>query len=143
MVAVQGKGADPVVRAFNENKQWFEVEPFEPQTICDAIPVGNVLGPGALMVIDESGGQAVAVTDDEAMTAHRLLASKEGLYVEPTSAIPVVAAKKLLDSGVIAENDTVVCVATGAGPNVPEVAEQQVVTPKPIQPNLDELAAML
>ena len=139
MVAVQGEGADPVVRAFDRGRQWYELEPFEPETICDAIPVGNVLGPGALQVIRDSNGWAVAVADEETLLAHGELAAREGLFVEPTSAIPLMAAKKLLEQGIIRASDTVVCVATGAGPNVPEVADRQVNRPTPIEPNMEAL----
>ncbi|KPJ48556.1 MAG: hypothetical protein AMJ38_05090 [Dehalococcoidia bacterium DG_22] len=139
MVAVQGKGADPVVRAFRQNKEWFEVEPFEPKTISDALAAGNVVGSWALNSLRESNGEAVAASDEETLDAQKLLAESEGIFVEPSSAVPIVGLEKLIDQGVIDKSETVVCVLTGSGLKVMEVAERSVKKPVPIEPTLEAL----
>lgn len=143
MTAVQGEGADPLVKAFAGVKQWFEVEPFEPKTICDAIPVSNIFGPAALNAIHESGGRAVAVSDEEALEGQRLLAVKEGIFAEPTSSIPVMAVRKLIREGIIRKEETVVCIVTGAGPNVPEVVERFLKKPASISPTMEALDRLI
>jgi threonine synthase len=139
MVAVQGEGADPVVRAFRENKEWFEVEPFEPQTISDALAAGNVVGSWALNSLRESNGEAVAVSDEETLDAQKLLAESEGIFVEPSSAVPIVGLEKLIDQGVIDKSETIVCVLTGSGLKVMEVAERLVKKPVSIKPTIEAL----
>ena len=139
MVAVQAEGADPVVRAFGQNKEWFQVEPFEPKTISDALVAGNVVGSWALNSLRESNGEAVAVSDEETLHAQKLLAESEGIFVEPSSAVPIMGLKKLIDEGVIDESETVVCVLTGSGLKVMDVAETLVKKPVPIKPTIEAL----
>jgi threonine synthase len=139
MVGVQGVGADPVVQAFTQNKEWYEVEPFEPETICDALVAGNVVGNWALNSLRESDGQAIASADEETLDAYRMLAEKEGIFVEPSSAVPLVGLKKLLDKGMIRKNDIVVLVLTGAGMKLMEHAARSVTRPEPIPPTIEAL----
>jgi threonine synthase len=69
----------------------------------------------AIAAIRESGGDAVTVTDREILAAQKILAQKEGLFVEPASAAPVAHLLKTKRRG------RVVCVATGHGLKDPEV----------------------
>jgi len=57
----------------------------------------------------------VAVPDDDSLAMERLLASTEGIFVEPASATTLAALKKLLDQGHIKRQDRVCCVLTGLG----------------------------
>ena len=61
-----------------------------------------------LQAIRESGGDAIAVSDDETLAARRELATR-GLYVEPTSAVVGAALKRLRLDGVV------VVALTGSG----------------------------
>lgn len=139
MVGVQGVGADPVVQAFTQKKEWYDVEPFEPETICDALVAGNVVGNWALNSLRESDGEALSSTDEETLDAYRMLAEKEGIFVEPSSAVPLVGLKKLLDKGKIGKDDTVVLVLTGAGLKLMEQATRSVTKPAPIPPTMEAL----
>jgi threonine synthase len=47
--------------------------------------------------------------------AQRRLAAEEGLWVQPDSAAAVAALPQLAASGLVAADDLVVCVLTGAG----------------------------
>ena len=51
---------------------------------------------------DESGGRIEAVTDEEILRAHRILSSREGIFVEPASAASV-AGLLLTTEAMIAE----------------------------------------
>jgi threonine synthase len=71
----------------------------------------------------ESGGLIEAVTDEQILEAYDLLASREGVFVEPASAAGV--------AGVIAFRDRlpegqVVCTLTGHGLKDPEMATRLV-----------------
>ena len=61
-----------------------------PETIATAIRIGNPASwDAAIAARDESDGLIDSVTDDEILSAYRLLASTEGLFCEPSSAAGV------------------------------------------------------
>jgi len=112
MVAVQAAGAQPIVEAFQHGRD--SVIPVQPKTIASAINIGNPASwKKALAAIRDSKGMALAVTDEETIAARMDLASSEGIFVEPASAVPIAAVKKLM--GKIEKDATVVCVCTGNG----------------------------
>lgn len=143
MVGVQGEGAAPVVKAFEEKKQFYEIEEFEPETVADALCIGRVLGSWPLNTLKESNGYAVAVPDKAILEAQKLLATKEGIFVEPSSATTIAGLKRLLSKGVINRNDSVVCVTTGSGLKVLEVAAQVCAKPVQIEPTMSDLEKFL
>ena len=68
----------------------------------------------ALRAIRESGGAALSVGDEEILQATRDL-GREGLYVEPSSALPVACLRQLMERLDFGPADAVVCVLTAAG----------------------------
>ena len=68
----------------------------------------------ALSSIRESGGHAVSASDDQIAEATCLL-SREGLSVEPSSALPIAGVKALVESGVVTAADRIVCILTATG----------------------------
>lgn len=143
MVGVQGEGAEPLVKAFEEKKQFYEIEEFEPVTVADALCIGRVLGSWPLNTLKESNGYAVAVSDTEILEAQKSLATKEGIFIEPSSATTIAALKKLFNKNVINSNESVACVTTGSGLKVIEVAAQVCAKPVQIEPNMNELENVL
>jgi threonine synthase len=100
-----------------------------PETIATAIRIGNpVRGQEALAACTDSGGGIAAVTDEEIISAYRLLAAEEGVFCEPASAASVAGAIKRAESGGFAEGERVVCVLTGHGLKDPVMAIE--VSPK-------------
>ncbi|MHC1576687.1 MAG: threonine synthase [Methanosarcinaceae archaeon] len=113
MTGIQTEGACPIVKAVRERADDIIPEK-DPETIATAIRIGNpVNARKALKAIYESDGTADSVTDDELVQAQKWLAQMEGIGVEPASATSVAGLKKLVDSGVIGHDETVVCVTTG------------------------------
>jgi threonine synthase len=97
----------------------------EPQTVATAIRIGNpATWTGATSARDESGGLIEAVTDDEILEAYRLLATKEGLFVEPASAASVAGLIKLAREG-RARGGRAVAILTGNGLKDPDTALSQ------------------
>ena len=112
MVGVQAAGAQPLVEAFERGRD--SVIPVQPKTIASAINIGNPASwKKALAALRESKGMALAVADEETIAARMDLASSEGIFVEPASAVPLAALKKL--KGKIDRDATVVCICTGNG----------------------------
>ena len=67
-----------------------------------------------LAALRESGG-GTAVADDPAILAAGRELAAQGLYVEPTAALPYAAARKLLAAGTLRAGETNVVVLTGSG----------------------------
>lgn len=94
----------------------------QPQTLATAIRIGRpVSWDGAVAARDESGGAFGSVSDEQILSAYRLLASREGVFCEPSSAAPVAGLLKLAQEGK-APRGSVVCVLTGHGLKDPESA---------------------
>lgn len=143
MTGVQASGASPIVNAFANGNEG--IEPVsDPETIATAIRIGNPVNwKRALKAIRESGGVAVTVTDDEIIYAQKLLARTEGIFVEPASAASIAGLKKLIESGEIGSEETVVCIATGHGLKDPEAAIKACEKIVEIEPSLEELKRVL
>ena len=122
MVAVQAEAAAALVRAWEKGLD--DVEPLAPgPTVAESIRVGRPrLGWQALRALRESKGAAVGVTDEEILEAQHLLATREGIFAEPSAAASVAAARRLRQMGTIAEGDLVVAVVTGHGLKQPDTS---------------------
>jgi threonine synthase len=87
-----------------------------PETLPPAIRRAKpACGNRALAARDESGGHIGAVTDAQILEAYRLLASTEGVFVEPASAASVAGLLQAADAGLLARGETIVCTVTGHG----------------------------
>jgi len=131
LTGVQAEGAAPMVEAVEEGndeiRRWETVE-----TRATAIRIGNpVNAPKALPAISETGGTAVAVSDDEITDAQRSLA-EEGVGVEPASAASIAGLRKLREQDVIGSDENVVCLTTGHLPKDPEEAAAAGSDPEPV-----------
>jgi len=94
-----------------------------PDTIATAIRIGNPASwQQAEAARDESGGLIDSVTDDEILSAYRLLAGKEGLFCEPASAAGVAGILKMSQAGQLDRGQVIVCTLTGNGLKDPQWA---------------------
>jgi threonine synthase len=115
LFSVQSSGCAPVVRAFEQGRDSCEPWP-DPRTVASGLRVPGPLG-GALMLraLRETGGGAVAVTDDELTAAAASLSALEGVDACPEGGAAVAAVRALVDRGTIARDQEVVVFNTGAG----------------------------
>jgi len=136
MVGVQAAGASPIAKAYATNSA--AIEPVKnPETIATAIRIGNPVNwKRALTALRESNGEALTVTDEEIVNAQKLLARKEGIFVEPASAASLAGLKKLVENNEVEREETVVCVATGHGLKDPEAAMRACEEIVEIEPSL-------
>jgi threonine synthase len=120
MIAVQAEGCAPIVKAFEENaprSTFFE----NAHTVAAGLRVPKALGDFlVLQAVRESGGTAVAVSDEEMLDAGVQLAAEEGIYAAPEGAACVSGLQKLLASGFLKASDKVVLYNTGSGLKYPE-----------------------
>lgn len=125
LVACQPATSPPIVRAFEAGKavaeKYGDPRASIAQSIGSDAPIGG--GRRILRALADTRGQAVAVTDSAMLEAMALL-GRDGLFVEPSSAITVAAAKLLATKGIIAPDDQVVCILTGSGLKQPDVVDR-------------------
>ncbi len=94
-----------------------------PETIATAIRIGNPASwDFAVAARDESSGLIDLVTDEEILAAYHLIASREGLFCEPSSAAGVAGLLKLHAAGGLDAGQSVVCTLTGNGLKDPQWA---------------------
>ncbi|MFC2167448.1 threonine synthase [Acidobacteriota bacterium] len=114
-IGVQAEGCSPITQAFLSNKS--KVERIKKaQTIAHAIsnpdpPGGNTV----LKLLNEYGGQMIAVKDEEILTAQKMLAESEGLFCLPASATTLAALLKIKSQNSFSSEDRIVLVLTGSG----------------------------
>jgi threonine synthase len=120
----QAEGAAPLVLGRRVER---------PETVASAIRIGNpARWEEAMAAMTESRGHVRAVSDDEILTAYRLLASREGVFCEPASAASVAGLLKYGPDGA----ERVACVLTGHGLKDPQTALDQAEAVVPCEPAL-------
>jgi threonine synthase len=101
-----------------------------PQTIATAIRIGNPASWDlAIAARDESGGLIESVTDRQILSAYKLLAGREGVFVEPASAAGVAGLLKLAEDGRLARGQRITVTVTGNGLKDPDWAINGAPTP--------------
>jgi len=133
-------------RSPGETVDWtgIEVESVEAATIADSISVNRPRdGLAAVRAVIESGGAALAVSDEEILAAVSELAAGTGIFAEPAAATPWACLKKAAAGGVVSDGDEVVCLVTGSG--LKDVAAVQGTVGEPIRiaPTLDAVEEAL
>ncbi|MCY1437201.1 Threonine synthase [compost metagenome] len=94
-----------------------------PETVATAIRIGNPASwTLAEAARDESGGIIDSVTDEEIVAAYKLIASTEGIFVEPGSAASLAGVMKSVANGKIPQGAKVVTIFTGNGLKDPDTA---------------------
>jgi len=128
MLGFQAAGSAPIVKGKAVK---------HPKTIATAIKIGNPASwKQAEAARDESGGLIDCVTDKEILAAYKLLASQEGVFVEPASAASVAGILKLTRAGYFEKTAAcdlqprIVCVLTGHGLKDPDRAIASIAKPK-------------
>jgi threonine synthase len=135
MFGFQAAGAAPLVHG----------EPVaEPETVATAIRVGSPASwEPAVRAKNNSGGLFEAVTDERILEAYRLLARREGVFVEPASATSVAGLLLTAADGRIPKGSTVVCTVTGHGLKDPGTALEGNVEVEPLSVDPRAVAAAL
>jgi threonine synthase len=123
LVAVQAEGCRPIVDAYLAGASE-SVAPADPRTVAFGITVPKALGDFLVLdAVRETGGTAVAVTDEELLAAQVALARDEGTWICPEGAACVAAVAQLREAGEIDVSDEVVVLNTGAGLIYPDTVQ--------------------
>ena len=114
MYSIQSNGCAPIVRAFHERldraPEWDA-----PQTTAWGLRVPRAVGDRLMLrALRDSGGGAVAVEEAAIETAAAEIRQREGIDAGPESGAALLGLRKLLDSGAVQRDETVVLFNTGA-----------------------------
>lgn len=140
--AAQAAGCAPVINALESGAE--HPEPVRPDTIAKSIAIGNPAdGYQVLETIRGSGGGGECATDTEILDAIRLLARTEGIFTEPAGGTTLAATIKMLQSGVIPKEESIVVCITGNGYKTSSVMAGQLDEPTKLGRSLREFEAFL
>ena len=115
MIAVQAEGCAPIVRAFDEGAEHAELWK-DARTVAAGIRVPVALGDFLILrAVRESGGFAMAVSDDSIESARASMARDEGIHLGPEGAATYAAYRKALDEGRIDPGETALLFNCGTG----------------------------
>ena len=130
MIVVQAAGCQPLVRAFEQGAN--SAEFFEgAQTLAAGLRVPKPLADSLILeIVRASRGTCLSVTDEEILEGAREMSSTEGILPAPEGAACLPAYRKLLASGFLTPDQSVVLFNTGTGLKYLDVLERPTLTPK-------------
>lgn len=115
MVTVQAAGCAPIVQALAEGKRFADEFP-NAATVASGLRVPRAIGDFLILdAIRESGGTAIAVTDEELLAAVAEIGALEGVFCAPEGAACLPALRKLIADKAVTHAERVVLFNTGAG----------------------------
>jgi len=131
VLGVQAAGAAPLVLGYPVDR---------PETVATAIRIGRpARGEQALEAAQQSNGRIIAVTDEQILSAQKILAS-EGVWVEPASAAGLAGLLTETARGALeAKSKKIVVVCTGHGLKDPSIVTESFESPKVIPSTYDAL----
>lgn len=115
MYSVQAAGCQPIVRAYKAGEK-FAAEHLGAATRASGLRVPKAVGDFIMLdLIRKSGGDAIAISDEEMIACTREVGSSEGVFTAPEGGACYAALKHLLAAKTIQPEETVVVFNTGSG----------------------------
>jgi threonine synthase len=119
MIAVQAAGCAPIVKAFAEGVEHAPPWP-DAHTLAAGIRVPAAIGDFLILrAVRESGGFAMAVTDEAILAARAEVALAEGLLLSPEGAATYAAWKEALADGRVSKDERAVLFNCATGLKYP------------------------
>jgi threonine synthase len=110
----QATGCCPIVTAVKNGSEL--IVPVKPDTIAKSLAIGNPAdGYYAAKTIKSTGGFAEDASDEEIIDGMKQLARTEGIFTETAGGVTLAAAKKLIATGKIKKDESIVISITGNG----------------------------
>ena len=120
MISVQASNCSPIVRAYENNKEYADFWS-DAKTFASGLRVPSAVGDYLILqAIRESHGTAVSVSDQSIRESMYLLAKKEGIMLSPEAAATVSGLKKLNDQHFFDKDEKIVLFGTGSGLTTPD-----------------------
>ena len=139
----QATGCSPIAEAQKKHTDIVKPVP-NPQTIVKSLAIGTPAdGYYALRSMAETGGSAEDCSDEEVIRGIRDLAEYAGIFAETAGGVTVACARKLIDTGKIPRNESIVLCITGHGLKTQEAIHEHCGEPRVINPSLREFEALI
>ena len=124
MIAVQASGCAPVARAFEQgasaSQMWENAA-----TFAAGLRVPKPYGDSIMLeILRESGGVALALTDEQILASLKDWGKNEGVFLSPEGATATAAYDHLIATGFLTAKDRVVLFNTGGGLKYTDVTAQ-------------------
>ncbi len=114
MHGIQAVGCSPIVKAFDAGEM--HARPEVPNTIAKSLGIGNPADAFyVLKILEETGGTAQSVPENEVAEGILLLAQTEGIFAETAAGVVVSGLKKMVQQKLISPDECVVAYITGNG----------------------------
>ncbi len=137
MYGAQATGCSPITKSVKDETDL--IHPVVADTIAKSLAIGNPAdGYYANRVIRESGGWAEDVSDAEVIDAMKLLAESEGIFAETAGGVTLGCAIKMLESGKLPRDESIVLCITGNGLKTQEAVLNAIDKPRIIDASLKE-----
>jgi threonine synthase len=136
VLGVQAAGAAPLVLG----------HPVEnPETVATAIRIGKpARGEQALQAAEESKGRIIAASDEQLLKMQKMLATLEGIWVEPASAAGLAGLAIEVTSGNLnVQGKRIVAICTGHGLKDPDIITKDMQKPIVVPPRLEALEKVI
>src|SRR5579862_2933093 len=115
MIAVQSSGCAPVVRAFDQGEKVSQMGQ-NAATFAAGLRVLKPYGDSIMLdILHESGGVAIALSDDQILESLKTWARNEGIFLSPEGAAATAGYDHLIATGFLKPSDRVVLFNTGSG----------------------------
>jgi len=115
MVSVQAEGCAPIVRAFARGDESAEMWD-NAATVASGLRVPGAVGDFLMLrALRESGGSAVAVSDEDLVEHSHTIAAHTGIFPAPEGGATLAALLKLKERGLVDRDERVVLFNTGSG----------------------------
>jgi threonine synthase len=129
MVTVQAAGCAPIVRAFHAGEE-FATGWADAHTVAAGLRVPAAVGDFLILrALRESGGTAVAVSDQALTAAQMRMSRLEGVFACPEGGATLAALEVLLGQGWVSRDERVVLFNTGTGLKYPGATAQAIEDP--------------
>ena len=139
----QATGCSPISAAKKKGVDLVKPVP-KPQTIAKSLAIGTPAdGYYAIQTMNQTGGSAEDCTDEEIVEGIKLLAETAGNFAETAGGVTTACAKKLVASGQIGADDSVVLCITGHGLKTQEAIAGKCGEPRLINPSLREFESLV
>jgi threonine synthase len=142
LFGTQAAGCAPIVRLVREHTE--AIQPVIPNTIARSLAIGSPAdGIFAARAIQETGGWAAAVSDEELCAGIRLLAETSGVFTETAGGVTVAGALELAAGGYLRPDDEVVLCITGNGLKTVDAVTEGIRNLPTIAPRFRDLVALV
>ena len=133
----QASGCSPISTAVKNN--WDTFKPVKPNTIAKSLAIGNPAdGVNAINLLSSINSYSEDVSDEEIVSAMKLLAETEGIFTETAGGVTLASAKKLIEAGRIPRNESIVLVITGNGLKTQDPLVNNISKPYIIEPKIED-----